>query len=110
MFARRLFSSSALRVPDRVSVEWLRANLSAVGVVDGNLAPVAQVKVVDGTWLMPPEHGIDKHKHARVAGSVFFDVDACTGDGGAHDLPHMLPTASAFAAYAGGKLGCAHWS
>jgi thiosulfate/3-mercaptopyruvate sulfurtransferase len=37
--------------------------------------------------------------------SVFFDIDACVGDGGAHNLPHMLPTEAAFSAYAGAKLG-----
>jgi hypothetical protein len=57
MFARRFFSSTALRVPDRVPLDWFRANQS-------------KVKVVDGTWLMK-ESALLRHKASRIPGYQF---------------------------------------
>ncbi len=59
------------------------------------------VQVVDATWYMPAEgkHGHDSFQAAHIPGAVFFDIDEIADPD--TDLPHMLPTAEAFAAAAG---------
>src|SRR5437660_12094792 len=62
------------------------------------------VRVVDGTWHMP-QLGRDARAEflaAHIPGAVFFDIDAIADH--TTTLPHMLPSAEAFAA-AVGALG-----
>lgn len=57
--------------------------------------------VVDATWYMPAENrsGREEHLATRIPGAVFFDIDEIADK--TVDLPHMLPTAEAFAKAAG---------
>ena len=62
------------------------------------------VRVVDGSWWLPAERR-DPHAEylvAHIPGAVFFDIDAIADR--TVDLPHMLPTPTAFAG-AVGRLG-----
>lgn len=74
-----------------VSTDWLAAHLG-------------EVQLVDATWFMPGEgrEGHADYLTARIPGAVFFDIDAIADK--TVDLPHMLPTAQAFAD-AAGQLG-----
>ncbi|KAK9808169.1 hypothetical protein WJX73_004496 [Symbiochloris irregularis] len=72
-----------------VSCEWLSQRLSDT-----------KVKVLDATWFMP-FHGRDNLKEycqRRIPGAKFFDLDKVADT--STDLPHMLPSATAFAAAA----------
>jgi thiosulfate/3-mercaptopyruvate sulfurtransferase len=74
-----------------VTTDWLAKHL---GETD--------LRVVDGTWHMP-QLGRDaraEFEAAHVPGAAFFDIDAIADR--ATTLPHMLPTADAFAAAVGG--------
>src|ERR1700744_3646085 len=59
------------------------------------------VQVVDATWYMPNEDGSGAADYAagHIPGAVFFDIDAIADH--ATDLPHMLPSDTAFAEAAG---------
>ncbi|WP_340645269.1 3-mercaptopyruvate sulfurtransferase [Phenylobacterium sp.] len=74
-----------------VSTDWLAVHLG-------------EVQVVDATWFMPSEgrEGHADYLTAHIPGAVFFDIDAIADR--TVDLPHMLPTAEAFAD-AAGELG-----
>jgi thiosulfate/3-mercaptopyruvate sulfurtransferase len=76
-----------------VPTEWLAAHLGDPGVV-----------VVDGSWHLPNSghDGRAEYRQAHVPGAVFFDIDAIADR--SNPLPHMLPTAEAFAK-AVGELG-----
>jgi thiosulfate/3-mercaptopyruvate sulfurtransferase len=76
-----------------VSTDWLAKHLGA-----------PDLRVVDGTWHMPQleRDARAEFVEAHVPGAVFFDVDAIADH--STTLPHMLPTAEAFAA-AVGALG-----
>src|SRR5438132_465655 len=66
------------------------------------------VRVVDGTWHMP-QLGRDARAEflaAHIPGAVFFDIDAIADH--TTTLPHMLPSAEAFAT-AVGALGLGSW-
>jgi thiosulfate/3-mercaptopyruvate sulfurtransferase len=80
-------------LPAVVSTEWLAAHLG-----DPDL------RVVDGTWHMPQLARDARAEFARahIPGAVFFDIDAIADP--TTPLPHMLPTAEAFAR-AVGALG-----
>ncbi len=71
-----------------VSTDWLAAHLG-------------EVQVVDATWFMPGEgrEGHAEYLTAHIPGAVFFDIDVIADQ--TVDLPHMLPTAQAFADAAG---------
>ncbi|MDQ3427872.1 MAG: 3-mercaptopyruvate sulfurtransferase [Gemmatimonadota bacterium] len=72
--------------PPLVSTDWLAARLGQPGL-----------RVVDGSWYLPAS-GRDpagEHAEGHIPGAVFFDLDASSDR--ASQLPHMLPTASAFA-------------
>jgi len=74
-----------------VTTEWLAGHLGA-----------ADLRVVDGTWHMP-QAGRDaraEFEDAHIPGAVFFDIDAIADR--TTSLPHMLPSAEAFAAAVGG--------
>ena len=74
-----------------VTTEWLARQLGA-----------ADLRVVDGTWHMPQlrRDAREEFVAAHVPGAVFFDIDAIADR--TTTLPHMLPTADAFAAAVGG--------
>lgn len=61
-----------------------------------------KLRIIDGSWHLD---GRDAHAHyeaERIPGAVFFDLEAVSDH--TSDLPHMLPTAAAFAE-AVGALG-----
>ncbi len=73
-------------LPPLVPTDWLAARLGQPGL-----------RVVDGSWYLPAS-GRDpamEHVEGHIPGAVFFDLDASSDR--ASQLPHMLPTASAFA-------------
>lgn len=74
-----------------VSTAWLAERLGDPGVriVDATLPLVGQ-----------PGHGRDSYLAGHIPGAVFFDINAIADPD--TDLPHMLPTAEAFAKAAGG--------
>jgi len=78
---------------DLVSTQWLAAHLR-----DPDL------RVLDGSWHMPQARRDPRAEFLAVhlPGAVFFDIDAIADH--ATPLPHMLPTAEAFAE-AVGALG-----
>ena len=55
------------------------------------------VKIIDGSWRLPggAEPARAAFLDAHIPGAVFFDLDAVADPD--TDLPHMLPTATAFA-------------
>jgi thiosulfate/3-mercaptopyruvate sulfurtransferase len=70
-----------------VSTGWLATRLGSPGL-----------RVVDGSWYLPGSGRDPAAEYAagHIPGAVFFDLDA-TSDS-ASPLPHMLPSADAFAA------------
>lgn len=76
-----------------VTPEWLAARLGAPDLV-----------VVDASWHLPNagRNARAEHGERHIPGAVFFDLDAISDPG--TSLPHMLPTADAFAT-AVGALG-----
>ncbi|HEV8456038.1 MAG TPA: 3-mercaptopyruvate sulfurtransferase [Gemmatimonadales bacterium] len=73
--------------PALVSTQWLGSRLGSPGL-----------RVVDGSWYLPGSGRDPAAEYAagHIPGAVFFDLDA-TSDS-ATSLPHMLPSADAFAA------------
>jgi thiosulfate/3-mercaptopyruvate sulfurtransferase len=80
-------------LPSVVTTGWLAEELGAPGL-----------RVLDGTWHMPQLRRDARAEFAQghIPGAVFFDIDAIADP--TTTLPHMLPTAAAFAA-AVGDLG-----
>lgn len=80
-------------LPTVVSTEWLAKHLGE-----------PDLRVVDGTWHMPhlERDARAEFVRAHIPGAVFFDLDRIADP--ATPLPHMLPTAEAFAE-AVGALG-----
>jgi thiosulfate/3-mercaptopyruvate sulfurtransferase len=76
-----------------VSTEWLARHLGE-----------PELRVLDGTWHMPQlkRDARAEFAQAHIPGAVFFDIDRIADQ--ATSLPHMLPTADAFAE-AVGTLG-----
>jgi thiosulfate/3-mercaptopyruvate sulfurtransferase len=69
-----------------VSTEWLAAHLGDPAVA-----------IIDGSWHLPGT-GREAHREylaTHIPGAVFFDLDAIADT--SNPLPHMLPTADAFA-------------
>jgi len=83
--------SNLVSTANLVSTEWLAAHLK-------------DVRVVDASWYMPGESRdpAAEFAAAHIPGAVHFDIDAIADR--STDLPHMLPTADAFA-QAVGALG-----
>ena len=54
------------------------------------------LKVVDASWHLGDRDGRAEFQAARIPGAVFFDLDAVSDPDS--PLPHMLPSAQAFAA------------
>lgn len=73
-----------------VTTAWLADHLRDPGLV-----------VVDGSWYLPPMNRDPRAEYeaGHIPGAVFFDVDAIADT--RSGLPHMLPSASDFAAAAG---------
>jgi thiosulfate/3-mercaptopyruvate sulfurtransferase len=69
-----------------VSTAWLADNLQK-----------PRVKIVDGTWHLPPtgRSGPKEFAEAHVPGAVFVNIDTLADL--SSGLPHMLPTAEHFA-------------
>src|ERR687893_1309384 len=70
-----------------VTTSWLAARLGS-----------PELRVVDGSWYLPGS-GRDapaEYLAGHIPGAVFFDLDASSDAG--TSLPHMLPSAEAFAA------------
>ncbi|AQR61983.1 3-mercaptopyruvate sulfurtransferase [Brevundimonas sp. LM2] len=63
-----------------------------------------KLRIVDGSWHLDGRDARADFDQARLPGAVFFDLEAVSDH--SSDLPHMLPTAAAFAEAAGG-LGIA---
>lgn len=63
-----------------------------------------QVRIVDGSWHLPPtgRDGHEEYRQTHIPGAVYFDIDAISDPD--NSLPHMMPSAEAFAA-AVGDLG-----
>jgi len=78
-----------------VSTQWLAERLGAAGVA-----------IVDGSYFLPAANrdARAEYRAAHIPSAVFFDIDDIADHGSS--LPHMLPTAPAFAAAVGG-LGLA---
>jgi thiosulfate/3-mercaptopyruvate sulfurtransferase len=76
-----------------VSTEWLATHAGDPDVV-----------VADGSWHLPTtgRSGHKEYLDAHIPGAVFFDIDAIADT--SNPLPHMLPSATAFAE-AVGALG-----
>ena len=57
-----------------------------------------RVRVLDCSWYLPAmaRDGIEEHAARRIPGARYFDVDAISDP--SSTLPHMLPSASQFAA------------
>lgn len=62
----------------------------------------ADLRLVDASWHLDGRDGQPDFAAARLPGAVFFDLEASSDPDS--DLPHMLPTADAFAARMG-RLG-----
>lgn len=62
------------------------------------------LRIVDGSWHLDGRDARADFESARIPGAIFFDMDAISDH--TSDLPHMLPTAAAFAE-AAGALGIA---
>ncbi len=59
------------------------------------------VRIVDGSWHLPPtgRNGREEYSEAHIPGAVYFDIDTISNPDSS--LPHMLPTAEAFATAVG---------
>ncbi|HEY7683474.1 MAG TPA: 3-mercaptopyruvate sulfurtransferase [Gemmatimonadales bacterium] len=78
-------------LPPLVSTDWLAERLGRPGFV-----------ILDTSWYLPTSGRLATQEYlaGHVPGAVFFDLDAASDR--ASPLPHMLPSAMAFAAYVGG--------
>ncbi|WP_411754272.1 3-mercaptopyruvate sulfurtransferase [Serratia sp. (in: enterobacteria)] len=78
-----------------VTAQWLEQHINDenLTLVDVRMAPVGQV---------PKQDMLAEFERGHIPGAVYFDIDDVADKNTA--LPHMLPTAEAFAA-AAGKLG-----
>ncbi len=76
--------------PALVSSDWLAGHLDD-----------ASVRVLDGSYHLPTakRDASAEFLAAHIPGAAFFDIEAISDH--SSDLPHMLPTAEAFAAAAG---------
>jgi thiosulfate/3-mercaptopyruvate sulfurtransferase len=74
------------RLPALVSTEWLASRLGSPGL-----------RILDGSWYLPgsTRDPAAEHVAGHIPGAVFFDLDAHSDP--ASPLPHMLPSADAFA-------------
>ncbi|ADL01231.1 3-mercaptopyruvate sulfurtransferase [Brevundimonas subvibrioides] len=57
------------------------------------------LRIVDASWHLDGRDARAEFERLRIPGAVFFDLDAVSDH--TTDLPHMLPTAAAFADAAG---------
>jgi thiosulfate/3-mercaptopyruvate sulfurtransferase len=60
------------------------------------------LRILDATWHLPTANrdARAEFRERHIPGAAFFDIDEASDH--ASSLPHMLPSAVAFAAYAGG--------
>lgn len=82
-------------MPDRsnwfASTDWLAAHSDA-----------PEIAVIDASWHLPnsDRDARQEYLEAHIPGAVFFDIDAISDK--SNPLPHMLPSAEAFAKAVGG--------
>lgn len=57
------------------------------------------LRIVDASWHLDGRDARAEFEQVRIPGAVFFDLDAVSDH--TSDLPHMLPTAAAFAEVVG---------
>jgi len=57
------------------------------------------LRIIDASWHLDGRDGRAEFEQMRIPGAVFFDLDAVSDH--TSDLPHMLPSAAAFAEAAG---------
>lgn len=57
----------------------------------------SDLRIVDASWHLDGRDGRVDFERERIPGAVFFDLEAGSEQGSS--LPHMLPTAQAFAAH-----------
>lgn len=83
-------------LPALVSTEWLASALGRPGL-----------RVVDGSWYLPgsDRDAASEYAAGHIPGAVFFDLDGSSDRN--TTLPHMLPSAEAFAVRMG-ALGLRH--
>lgn len=57
---------------------------------------LGDVKIIDASWYLPAQNrnGRDEYEQARIPGAAYFDIDRISDQ--SSNLPHMLPTPSAF--------------
>ena len=72
--------------------------ISTAALADRLGAP--DLRLVDASWHLDGRDGRPDFEAARLPGAVFFDLDASSDP--SSDLPHMLPSAGAFAERMGG--------
>lgn len=79
-------NDTATGSPHLVSTEWLASKLGQPGIV-----------IVDGSWYLPTLNRDPRKEYLaeHIPGAVFFDLDATSDQ--QSNLPHMLPTPTAFA-------------
>ena len=63
------------------------------------------LRIVDASWHLDGRDGRIDFERERIPGAVFFDLEA--GSDRSSPLPHMLPTAAAFAAHAAAAASAA---
>jgi thiosulfate/3-mercaptopyruvate sulfurtransferase len=75
-----------------VSTQWLDTHLNDVNL-----------KLIDASWYLPnmQRNGYLEFGQGHIAGALFFDIDLVCDQ--TSDLPHMAPTAEAFAEYLSAK-------
>jgi thiosulfate/3-mercaptopyruvate sulfurtransferase len=75
--------------PPIVSTEWLAAHLGSPGL-----------RVIDASWYLPASRRAAREEYGagHIPGAVFLDLDRISDQNTA--LPHMLPSADDFAAFA----------
>jgi thiosulfate/3-mercaptopyruvate sulfurtransferase len=74
-------------LPALVATDWLERHLATPGI-----------RIVDASWYLPNSgrNAAREYAAAHIPGAVFFDLDASSDR--STPLPHMLPSASDFAA------------
>ncbi len=77
-----------------VSSDWLAERLDD-----------PHMRLIDASWHLPggDRNAQKEHEQSHIRGAVFFDIDRYAAPS---DLPHMMPSASDFASFAG-ALGLA---
>ena len=89
--------SRAMPTPS-AAAEGVGTVVSPAWLADAVKEKERRVRVLDCSWYLPAmaRDGIEEHAARRIPGARYFDVDAISDP--SSTLPHMLPSASQFAA------------